>query len=138
MRLMSMEQGPKSTQTALSYPPQVALAVTLQGARRGPGQFGRFYLPGPNMALQADARMSKAHQQTANEFVRTFLLACRDAYAIPSSPDVVDANPVNVSSLGNGTAGTIQIIERAGVGRVFDTVRRRRRQLGEDRVLINL
>lgn len=138
VKMLSPEEGPRGNGTGLVYPSQIALAVTLEGPNRGPARFGRFYLPGPNMALQADGRMSESHQTIALGFLREFLFKARDSYDLLGGPDVVDLNPINVSTLGNDGAGTYQEITRVGLGRVFDTQRRRRRSLDEARTFLSL
>lgn len=120
------------TLDSVIYPPQVALAVTTQGANRGPGRFGRFYLPGPGFRLSSDRRIDPTDQAGILANMATFLKALRDCYSNPADPDWNDAYPINVSTLGGGGAGSYQRVETVRLGRVLDTVRRRRNAMDED------
>lgn len=50
-----------SMSSAVRYPPQVSLVVSLQTARAGARGKGRFFLPAPGYVLQDDSRLSVAH-----------------------------------------------------------------------------
>jgi hypothetical protein len=111
-----------STSTARQIP-QVALAVTLlTGAERGRASRGRFYLPAPNVALEDDGRISQASALAIAEACSDFLVAVNTA--VPNWRVCV-ASEV-------GTGQTRDVL-RVGVGRVLDTIRRRRNELDENR-----
>lgn len=110
----------------ITRPPQVALCVTLEADNRGPARFGRFYLPGPAVALGSDSLISQADATAMATTVRTFLYAVRDSIDIPQT--LARARMVNTSAVGTGTE---QYVTKIKVGRVLDTIRRRRFQLVE-------
>lgn len=114
------------------YPPQVALVVTTVAPNRGPARYGRFYVPGPGMLLSSDSRLNVERRDQVAAAARTFLNGIRDSYQLAGSPDTVDINPINVSTLGGNGAGTTQNISEVRVGRVMDTQRRRRANMDED------
>jgi len=118
---------------SLKYPPQVSVAITCVADNRGPAKLGRFYLPGPGKALGTDLRMSAADAGFLGSDVTTFLKAVSDSIDMPFT---TSAKGVNVSSRGGAGAGTIQEIDHLEVGRVFDTIRSRRRSLDEDRQVV--
>lgn len=122
---------PKGGGSGQAFPPQIALCVTTEAPNRGPARFGRYYLPLPAVSLESDLRISEARATQILGAQRTFLLALRDAYGTPAAPDVIDLPPVNVSTLGGGGAGSQQNITRVRVGRVLDTIRRRRNAMDE-------
>jgi hypothetical protein len=138
MRLYAGTSGPKGAGTVGRLPPQVAIAVTTEGANRGPGRFGRFYLPLVKFLPGPDLRMSTGDQTQVLNASKTFLLAMRDSYSLAGSPDVVDVNPINVSTLGGGGNGSSQEVTRIRVGRVYDTIRRRRSAMDESYATVSL
>lgn len=106
-----------------AFPPQVSLAVTLLGSRsRGPGSRGRFYIPGPALVIQGDGRItSSAALNIAN-------------MAANMIQDINEALPLwRVANMSNVGAGVKSMISGVSVGRVYDTIRSRRRSLDEDR-----
>lgn len=107
-------------------PSQVSLCVTTEAAARGPARFGRFYLPGPAAAVQADWRMSEADCESYLASIVQFLKDVSDSIDVPGSTRSVDM--VNISGIGTGTMQTVKTVR---VGRVYDTQRRRRSQLEE-------
>lgn len=114
--------------TSLNHPPQVSLAVTLEtGITRGRAARGRIYLPTTGQSVAADGRISSTNATD---------LAVRTATFLDDLTDLMAAPVWVMSDVG---AGTSRPVEAVSVGRVFDTQRRRRRQLDEDRVsaLIN-
>jgi len=118
--------------TAAKYPPQIALVATLVAPDRGPGKFGRMYLPTAATLSFSDCRMSESDAVSAAGSVSTFLKAVSDAVDIPAT--IQSAVGVNVSTRG-GPDGTLQVIDHVEIGRVLDTLRTRRRALLEERVV---
>jgi hypothetical protein len=112
------------------FPPQIALAVTLVGADRGPARFGRFYIPGPTSAIGGDLRISDTAAAAYRESATALLKGVADA--IDEGISTEDIGAVNVSSRG-GPSGTIQNVHHLEVGRAYDTLRSRRRSLDEAR-----
>jgi hypothetical protein len=109
-----------------ALPPQVSLCVTTEAENRGPARYGRFYLPGLNVTLGSDLRLSVAQQTDYLNKVVTFTKAVADSIDVPLSP--VSTSMVNVSGVGTGTLQTVRNLK---VGRVLDTVRRRRGAMDE-------
>lgn len=115
------------------YPPQVALCVTLVGAARGPGRFGRFYMPGPTAAMAADMRLGVGGANAYATSAVTFLKAVSSAIDLPGT--IASSSCVNISP-GGGSAGTLQQVDHVEVGRTLDTLRSRRNGMLEDRVAL--
>lgn len=108
-------------------PLQVSLCMTHVAANRGAARFGRAFLPGPNLVLQPDMRITDvAALAFATDYV-TYVKAISNAIDIPGS--LVSVPMVNTSNVG---AGREQEIDHISCGRVPDTIRRRRRQLLEE------
>lgn len=110
----------------VKLPSQVALCVTTEGEARGPARFGRFYLPGPAAAVQADWRMSEADCEAYVVLATDFLKAVSNSIDVTGSPRSVEM--INVSGIGTGAKQTVKTVR---VGRVYDTQRRRRGKLEE-------
>lgn len=110
------------------YPPQIALAVTLVADNRGPARFGRFFLPGVNLPMDNDHRLTVSNATNVAEAVTTFLKDISDAIDLPLT--VSSSTALNISSLQGGVK---QAVDHVEVGRVYDTLRSRRRQLLEER-----
>lgn len=105
--------------------PQVALAVTLNTNRlRGLAARGRFYLPVPSPDVQADGAITQA---TAQLFADGATELINDLNAI-----LGEQRPIGVASDVRG--GSFQVVRSVRVGRVYDTIRSRRRALPEDYV----
>jgi hypothetical protein len=117
---------PKGTGPLL-YPPQASLTVTLEGENRGPARFGRFYLPGPAHALGTDLRLSTVSQTSYLNAAGAFLTDMADAIDIPGG--VTRAELINVSGIDGGHQ---QNVVKVRMGRVLDTIRRRRTSLLEE------
>jgi len=117
---------PKGTGPLL-YPPQVSLTATMEGDNRGPARFGRFYLPGPAHAVGTDMRLTTVSQTSYLNAVGAFLTDVADAIDIPTS--TARAELVNASGIG---AGAEQSVTKVRMGRVLDTIRRRRTSLLEE------
>lgn len=104
-------------------PAQLAMAVSLTTARRGPTGKGRFYLPMPGIAVTAGSlTWSDAYRDQAQTACGEFLNNLNNAPGI----DVLNLQVVVASTKGYNTAVT-----GVRVGRVPDTIRSRRRGLPE-------
>lgn len=115
----TLDSGPSTT---LNYPPQVALAITtLTDARRGYGSRGRFYLPPVGIFVGATGRIDAPDAASA---------AARCALWVDEVTNLMGAPAAVFSDVGSGTTRNITAV---GCGRVFDTQRRRRRSLVEER-----
>jgi hypothetical protein len=106
-----------------NHPPQVALACSMQTARRGPSGRGRIFLPAPQIAVLAGTGLGDA----------AVILGVRDAFATLitniNNKAGIDANASQVvvaSSKGYNTDVTT-----VRVGRALDTIRSRRTSLDE-------
>lgn len=128
--LINILGTPVSGTSGSRFPPQVALAITSVGANRGPGRFGRFYLPGPATAIGADWRLSSAQAATFLTASVNFVKAVSDAIDLVGVG--ASSEMLNVSVRG-GPDGTKQTVDHLEVGRVYDTLRTRRAQLLEVR-----
>jgi len=110
-----------------TYPNQVALAVTMLAAiTRGPAHIGRFYLPIPAFGIGTDGRITAAQADGVAASAKTFLEALSDVPAV----DVGGSPEVSLMSRKAGAAATHNVAS-IKVGRVPDTIRSRRRSLGE-------
>lgn len=110
-------------------PPQVATAVTLSsGQTLGKANWGRFYLPQTQTALQADgATVSDANLAGMAAAGVAFLAASYTAIEEnKTSGGILDAT--NMSSVG---AGVNKRVTEVRVGSVKDTQRRRRNRIPE-------
>lgn len=106
-------------------PAQVALAITLDTNRlRGLAARGRFYLPVPSAPVAADGLISTA---TAQLYADGATELINDLNAI-----LGDDRPIGVAS--DVRQGAFQVVRQVRVGRVYDTIRSRRRALPEDYV----
>lgn len=115
--------------TTTRYPPQIAAVVTTVAANRGPGRFGRFYLP-TGAALAADARMSVT--DAANLVTGATQLLKDVSDAIDMGGVLRSATGLNISQ---SSGGHKQEIDHVECGRVLDTLRNRRKSLDEARVI---
>lgn len=112
--------------SASQYPNQVALVVSLTtGLDRGYAHRGRFYMPIPTWAVQADGMIAAAQALLTANAAKTFIESVSDmpGLDLPNGP-----NAVVMSAHGTGATHPVTGIE---VGRVLDTQRRRRAQLAE-------
>lgn len=108
-------------------PSQLAVAVTLRTAvSRGRAHAGRFYIPTGFTTVQADGRMGQADAQNIAGAAAAFIQG------------------INVQVTGYKVAvfsplePIARAVTRVEVGRVVDTQRRRRNQLAEDYVGVDL
>jgi len=129
--LHEFESGNPQGSSGNRQPPQIALVATLVGANKGPGHFGRLYLPGPAKAVADDLRLTITDSTGYLDLVTDFLKDVSDAIDLEV---LTQSACVNVSPIGGGGDGTIQEVDHVEVGRVYDTLRTRRRSLLEERV----
>nr|CRY96478.1 hypothetical protein [uncultured prokaryote] len=104
-------------------PSQCSVAISMRSNRvRGPGAFGRFYPPLNAGRVEPDGRLPiilvQEHADSAALFLDKLNLAAGGVLKV-----------VNASQVGSGT---FQRVTRVGVGRVVDTIRKRRSALDED------
>lgn len=111
------------------YPPNVSCCVTTEAENRGPGRYGRFYLPGPGSALTEDLRLTAAGATNILNGAVAFCKSVSDAIDVPASLSSKDM--VNISAVGGGSS---QVVKRLRVGRTLDTIERRRRSMLEEPV----
>lgn len=108
--------------SVVKYPPQVALAISLKTAKqRGRARAGRFYIPYPAAPLSSNGYMAANEAQNVADIATVFLNSLNAAMTL-SRVGVV-------SNLGTGHEEPVTHVE---VGRIFDTIRSRRRSLKED------
>lgn len=112
-----------------NFPAQVACVVSKVGEHRGPGQFGRMYLPCLGLNLSTGGRLTAAVALSVAQATSAFLKDISDAIDLPGS--LGSSACVNVSVLPTGS-GTLQAVDHVRVGRVLDTMTSRRTSLDED------
>jgi hypothetical protein len=108
-----------------NYPPaQLSMAVTLRTNRaRGPASRGRFYIPYAAVSIENSGLVQLSQAQGLADSASTLVSALNAA---------LDGWDVGVvSDVGNGAQEPVRSVE---VGRVPDTIRRRRNQLLEQYV----
>lgn len=120
----------KGVSSASLYPPQVAVAISTISDNRGPAKRGRFYLPGPTVALANDWRMDIAAATAYAAQATTFLKAVSDSIDLDLAESAYGCN-VSPGPPGSST-GTLQGIDHIEVGRALDTIRNRRKSLLEE------
>lgn len=99
-----------------SLPPQVAVVVSLRTAHsRGKAHAGRMFTP----ALAASAGLGYFQQTTAVAATATTLLNAINAVVTPAGVSIISAT------------GESNAVTHVAVGRIFDTMRSRRRSLSE-------
>lgn len=124
---VSPDVGGSRGQSGTNVPPQIALAVTLEGSNpRGPAGRGRFYLPVPAGALQTDGRLTEAYAAHAAHLSAAMIREAEAAIGLQAY--IVGA----ATAKGRGPAR--QQVAQVSVGRVLDTIRSRRTSLPEERV----
>lgn len=111
------------------YGSSTSLCVTLVGADRGPGRFGRFFLPSPAEPV-VDFRLTLAKVTAYETAITAFLKSVSDAIDLPNT--VNSSEMLNVSLL-PAPGGSSQVVDHVEVGRVLDNLSTRRRQLDEER-----
>lgn len=117
---------------AVKYPPQVALVLTLVGADRGPGKFGRIFIPSPTHSIVEATQeiASGGVDDTLNTF-KSYVEALLNAMYDPSD---IGENLVNVSKVGLGTG---QPVVEYRCGLALDTLRTRRNKLLENYAVLS-
>ena len=111
-------------------PPQIALVVSLwDGQTIGTGHHGRFYLPAPcdtvTVLEPTTGKMSQAVADVIRGAVRTALQTIQGEVSTL-------AVPAQLAIMSQGQAGPkSNLVTQIGLGRVFDTQRRRRNQLDD-------
>lgn len=114
-------------------PPQCAIVASLRTNRlRGVGSAGRFYLPAPTAvgSVGSNGLLPIANRDAVQAAVHTFLQNVNNWPGIDNwtLPYVVVASPGGKNQL----EGLNEKVTGVGVGRVVDTVRRRRNDLNDD------
>jgi hypothetical protein len=121
--------GPSGSAGAWKYPAQVACVISLIAAHRGPAKRGRMFLPAPAAPVGSGGRISDADAADIRTATTTFLKAVSDSIDMA---DTASSEGCNVSTGPPGsTTGTLQVIDHLEVGRVYDTIRSRRRSMLE-------
>jgi len=115
--------------SSLKMPPQNTVVVTFVGADRGPGRFGRIYLPPPGVQVQSDLRLSVGDAGEIREATTTFVKAVADSIDMEL---LTSSELLNISERPS-PGGSRQTVDHLEVGRVVDTMRSRRRSLVEER-----
>lgn len=116
------EVDPARGSGTVLHPAQVSLAVTLDtGARRGLASRGRFFLPGPALALGTDGRVPAAEVQTLATRTATFVGNIRTALN----------GDYHLAVMSKVRTGGMRDVETIRIGRVLDTIRSRRTDLDE-------
>jgi len=130
--LRTYDSGNPQGSSGNRQPPQVSLVATLIATNKGPAHFGRLFLPGPAKAVADDLRLSTTDATGYLDLVVAFLKSVSDQIDLD---DTNSSECVNVSPMGGAGAGTLQVVDHVEVGRVYDTLRTRRRQLLEERIV---
>jgi hypothetical protein len=126
--LVDLSTDPSSgTGTTRAYPTNVALCVTTVGEHRGHGRYGRFYLPGPHAQLDSDRHIAVSWLDPVVTRTVTFLKAVSNSIDLPG--EIGSSEMLNIS---NDATGTFQNVQSIKVGRVLDSIERRRNALTED------
>jgi len=115
--------------TTRSYPTDVSLCVTTVGDHRGHGRFGRFYVPGPHMQLDADRRVNVTWLNQFMTDTVAFLKSISDAIDLGGT--VQSSAMLNIS---DDATGTYQDVDHIKVGRRPDRISRRINALQEEYV----
>jgi hypothetical protein len=110
-------------------PISTSACVTLEAVNRGPGRFGRFFLPGIAQGVNTDWRWSVSEVTAMLTPTVTYLKALSDSIDIPDS--LVSVPLVNESNVGTGTEQQVDFVR---MGRVPDNISRRRNKLLEEYV----
>lgn len=118
-------------------PLQIALAVSLHSNYDGPTGRGRFYVPTPGIAVQADGTYADTTAANAASAMKGFVDAINAAVAggggtwgAPDSP-IGRVCVASGGSIVKGLAPALHPVTRVSVGEVPDTQRRRRSDLLE-------
>ena len=113
----------------IQVPPQTAVAISLLTAKkRGLAHRGRFYLPMLGQPTGPDGRMSTSRQADLGAAVVTLLQGLNAA---------IGPNQV-LGVVSNRRTGASNPVTEIAVGRVYDTIRSRRKKLEEDYIELPL
>jgi hypothetical protein len=105
------------------YPPQVALAVTLETGVRGPSRRGRIFLPTPSFEVAGSYRINALQAVGVAESVATLIRDLNNAAGV----DPLNYPAVTIAS----RKGFNTNVTEVRCGRVLDTIRSRRASLPE-------
>lgn len=108
----------------MTRPPQVALAVSLGSATRGPRGQGRFYLPAPAAGLGTDLTVLPGDQEVIRASLNTLFI---DLHNVPGVDPLGTTPRVTIAS----SKGTNSDVTFFRLGRALDTIRTRREDLKE-------
>jgi len=114
---------------SLKYPPQCSIVATFVAANRGPARFGRIYLPPLGTSVGTDLRLSDGDAGEIRESVTDFVKAVADSIDLELT---TSSELLNISEK-PAPDGHKQTVDHIEVGRVYDTMRSRRRSMVEDR-----
>jgi len=113
----------------MNYPTSTAVVATLRATGRGPATRGRMYLPCLAAPMSTGGRLSAADALTLATKVSAFLKSISNAIDLPGT--LASSDGVLVSDRG-GPGGTKNSIDHVEVGRAFDHLQSRRRNLLEE------
>lgn len=119
--VVEVDQRGAST-TLILNPPQVSLAVTLQSDRRGATGRGRFFLPAPDIPVNAQLVIADAARNDVATSVAQWLNDLNNKSGLD-----VAASRVTIAS----TKGYNSDVTSVRVGNVLDTIRSRRTSVEE-------
>lgn len=117
------------------HPNQIALAVTLHSSGDIGRVKGRFYLPLPGVGMGTDGTFAEANRDVYETAAATLVSNVNNQPGI----DVLDLRVVVASSGRKNADGSVRLppgnwdVDAVSVGRVLDTIRRRRNKLPEYR-----
>jgi len=107
-----------------ALPPQCAMVVSTVagGIFRGPGRYGRFYLPGVPSLRLANGVINSTGQAEYLAWAQDLIEMILGNYPGPNTPALAHFPPANINAP----------VSQVRVGRVVDTQRRRRNKVTED------
>ena len=108
----------------MTRPPQVALAVSLGSATRGPRGQGRFYLPGPAATLGTDLTITAGDQESIRTSIDTLFQNLHNTPLV----DTLGSTPRVTIASSKGVNSDVTFFR---LGRALDTIRSRREDLKE-------
>jgi hypothetical protein len=119
--------GANGTGTTRAYPTNVSLCVTTVADHRGPGRYGRFFLPGPHAQLGSDRLIATSWLDPVVTRCTDFLKDISDAIDIPAS-----LNSAAMLNISDNATSAYQEVDHIKIGRVLDSISRRRNAMLED------
>jgi len=114
--------------TANKYPPQVCLVATHVALNRGPGRYGRAYIP-TAATIGTDMRVTVGVAGAFLSAYTTFVKAVSNEIDLELTQS---SEQLNISRVGAG--GARQTVDHHEVGRRLDTLRSRNRSMVEERL----